>query len=116
VVVAFTAPSPTYRHVRAAGKAAEQWLKSIEAGTLKKTLTIKAAAVNSFAGHFGNAKPIHEATWDDVHAWVEALKVSGLQTPTLFNKTSYLRGFFDWATQMGYCRNGRRMRIRRSDT
>jgi hypothetical protein len=102
-LVAVTSPPPTHRHTRAAGKAAEQWLKSIEADTLKKTLTIKAAAVNSFAGHFGNAKPIHEATWDDVHAWVEALKMSGLQTPTLVNKTSYLRGFFDWATQMGYC-------------
>lgn len=102
-VMAVASPVPTHRHVRAAGKAAEQWLKSIEADTLKKTLTIKAAAVNSFAGHFGSAKPIHEATWDDVHAWVEALKTSGLQTPTLVNKTSYLRGFFDWATQMGYC-------------
>jgi integrase len=96
------ASAPTHRHTRAAGKAVDQWLKSIEADTLKKTLTIKAAAVNSFAGHFGKTKPIHEATWDDVHAWVEVLKFGGLQTPTLVNKCSYLRGFFDWATQMGY--------------
>jgi len=93
---------PAHRHVRAAGKAVEQWLKSIQADTLKKTLSIKSAAVSGFAGHFGRTRPIHEATWDDVHAWVEALKVSGLQTPTLVNKCSYLRGFFDWAVQVGY--------------
>ena len=100
--VAAAVPVSSHRHVRAAGKAVEQWLKSIQADTLKKTLTIKSAAVSGFAGHFGRNRPIHEATWDDVHAWVEALKVSGLQTPTLVNKCSYLRGFFDWAVQVGY--------------
>jgi integrase len=45
---------------------------------------------------------LHEVAREDIHAWVEALRLSGLQTPTLVNKCSYLRGFFDWAAQAGY--------------
>lgn len=86
---------------RPTGAAAEQWLKSIEADTLKKTLGIKSAAVMGFARHVGVKKMLHEVQREDVHAWVEALRTSGLQTPTLVNKCSYLRGFFTWAVQAG---------------
>lgn len=37
----------------------------------------------------------------DVDRWVEALRASGLQTPTIANKTGHLRGFFDWAKARG---------------
>ena len=87
---------------RAIGLAADQWLKSIEAETIRKTLTIKSAAIMGFARHVGMKKPMHEVLREDVHAWVEALRASGLQTPTLVNKTSYLRGFFTWAVQAGH--------------
>ncbi|BFI95479.1 MAG: site-specific integrase [Rhodanobacter sp.] len=87
---------------RAIGLAADQWLKSIEAETIRKTLTIKSAAIMGFARHVGMKKLLHEVQREDVHAWVEALRVSGLQTPTLVNKTSYLRGFFTWAVQAGH--------------
>jgi integrase len=93
---------PAHRLSRPIGKAAEQWLRSIRADTLKKTLTIKAAAVEGFAKHFGATRMLHEVAREDMHAWVEALRLSGLQTPTLVNKCSYLRGFFDWAAQAGY--------------
>ncbi|GAB2559047.1 site-specific integrase [Rhodanobacter koreensis] len=86
---------------RAIGKAADQWLKSIETDTLKKTLIIKAAAINGFVRHVGIKKMLHEVQRDDVHAWIEALRSSGLATPTLVNKCSYLRGFFAWAMQAG---------------
>jgi hypothetical protein len=79
---------------RPIGAAAEQWLKSIKADTLKKTLVIKTAAVMGFARHVGIKKMLHEVRSEDVSAWVEALRSSGLQTPTLVNKCSYLRGFF----------------------
>lgn len=87
---------------RAIGLVADAWLKSIEADTLRKTMTIKTAAVMSFARHVGMKKMLHEVQREDVHAWVEALRASGLQTPTLVNKTSYLRGFFTWAVQAGH--------------
>lgn len=87
---------------RAIGLAADQWLKSIEAETIRKTLTIKSAAIMGFARHVGVKKPMHEVQREDVHSWVEALRASGLQTPTLVNKTSYLRGFFTWAVQAGH--------------
>lgn len=92
------APVPQHRRTRAIG-AADQWLKSIASDTSQKTLTIKSAAVMEFAQHVGSKKMVHEVAREDVHAWVEALRASGLQTPTLVNKTSYLRGFFEWAVQ-----------------
>lgn len=87
---------------RAIGLVADAWLKSIQADTLRKTMTIKSAAVMGFARHVGLKKMLHEVQREDVHAWVEALRASGLQTPTLVNKTSYLRGFFTWAVQAGH--------------
>lgn len=87
---------------RSIGLAADAWLKSIEAETLRKTMTIKSAAVMGFARHVGMKKMLHEVQREDVHAWVEALRASGLQTPTLVNKTSYLRGFFSWAVLAGH--------------
>jgi integrase len=86
---------------RPIGMAVERWLKSIEADTLKKTFGIKTAAVMGFAQHVGVKKMLHEVQREDVHVWVEALRTSGLQTPTLINKTSYLRGFFTWAVAAG---------------
>lgn len=86
---------------REIGKAADQWLRSIKADTLPKTLIIKTAAVMGFVRHVGSKRMMHEVQREDVHAWVEALRASGLQTPTLVNKTSYLRGFFTWAVSSG---------------
>ena len=94
--VSSTPPRP-----RPIGAAAEQWLKSIKADTLKKTLVIKTAAVMGFARHVGLKKMLHEVRSEDVSAWVDALRSSGLQTPTLVNKCSYLRGFFTWAVKAG---------------
>jgi len=98
VIPTSTAPS----RPREIGLAADQWLKSIETETLRKTLTIKTAAIMGFARHVGMKKLMHEVQREDVHAWVEALRTSGLQIPTLVNKTSYLRGFFTWAVQAGH--------------
>lgn len=84
------------------GKAVMQWLAGIKSTTLPKTLTIKAAAVEGFARHYGEKKPVADAGRIEVGQWVEALRASGLQTPTIVNKMSYLRGFFDRAKARGY--------------
>lgn len=84
------------------GKVVTQWLADIRSSTLPKTLSIKAAAVEGFARHYGEKKPLHEAGRLDVGRWVEALRASGLSTPTIVNKCGYLRGFFDWVKARGY--------------
>jgi hypothetical protein len=81
VVLPVEPAAPAHRLSRPIGKAAEQWLRSIRADTLKKTLTIKAVAVEGFAKHFGADRMLHEVAREDIHAWVEALRLSGLQTP-----------------------------------
>ena len=45
---------------RAVGLVADAWLKSIQADTLRKTMTIKSAAVMGFARHVGLKKMLHE--------------------------------------------------------
>ncbi|UPG84530.1 integrase [Luteibacter aegosomatis] len=84
------------------GKAVAQWLADIKPNTLRKTHTIKAAAVEGFARHYGVKNPLHDAGRIDVGQWIESLRASGLQTPTIANKAGYLRGFFDWAKARGY--------------
>lgn len=84
------------------GKVVTQWLADIKSSTLPKTLSIKAAAVEAFAKHYGEKKPLHEAGRLDVGRWIEALRASGLSTPTIVNKCGYLRGFFDWVKARGY--------------
>lgn len=89
-----------------AGVAAEAFLKSIApgkdkqgqaTGTLLKTHSIKATAVNGFVSHFGARNPLDAVGRYQIGAWVDALRASGLATPTIVNKLSYLGGFLAWA-------------------
>lgn len=89
--------------VIAIGKAVTQWLAEIKSSTRPKTFKIKTAAVEGFAKHYGEKSSLKEAGRIDVGNWVQALRAGGLQTPTIVNKCSYLRGFFDWAKARGYC-------------
>ncbi len=84
------------------GKVVTQWLADIKSGTKPKTFSIKTTAVENFARHYGEKNPLKDAGRIDVGNWVQSLRASGLQTPTIVNKCSYLRGFFDWAKARGY--------------
>jgi integrase len=84
------------------GKVVTQWLADIKSSTLPKTLSIKAAAVEGFVRHYGEKKPVADAGRLDVGRWIEALRASGLSTPTIVNKTGYLKGFFEWTKARGY--------------
>ncbi|MBB3228783.1 integrase [Luteibacter sp. Sphag1AF] len=88
----------------AIGKAVVQWLAEIKSSTKTKTKTfkIKTTAVEGFARHYGEMNPLKDAQRIDVGNWVMALRSSKLETPTIVNKLSYLRGFFDWAKARGY--------------
>lgn len=84
------------------GKLVSQWLAEIKPSTKTKTFKIKTTAVEGFAKHYGEKNPLKDAGRIDVGAWVMALRASKLETPTIVNKLSYLRGFFDWAKARGY--------------
>ncbi|MBM7130986.1 DUF6538 domain-containing protein [Dyella mobilis] len=86
----------------AIGKALVQWLAEIKSSTKTKTFKIKTTAVEGFAKHYGEKNPLKDAQRIDVGNWVQALRGSKLETPTIVNKLSYLRGFFDWAKARGY--------------
>lgn len=86
----------------AIGKAVSQWLTEIKSSTKVKTHKIKTTAVEGFAKHYGEKNPLKDAQRIDVGNWVMALRSSKLETPTIVNKLSYLRGFFDWAKARGY--------------
>jgi hypothetical protein len=85
----------------AIGKAVTQWLLAIKAETIPKTLSIKSTAVNGFASYYGEKKLLGEVGRVDVDQWVEALRISGLSTPTLTDKCYYLKGFFALAYARG---------------
>ncbi|WP_114241457.1 DUF6538 domain-containing protein [Dyella sp. C9] len=84
------------------GKLVTQWLTEIKPSTKTKTFKIKTTAVEGFAKHYGEKNPLKDAGRIDVGAWVMTLRASKLETPTIVNKLSYLRGFFDWAKARGY--------------
>ena len=84
------------------GKAVTQWLAEIKSSTRPKTFKIKTTAVEGFAKHYGERSSLKDAGRIDVGNWIQALRAGGLQTPTIVNKCSYLRGFFDWAKARGY--------------
>ena len=86
----------------AIGKTVTQWLAEIKSSTKIKTFKIKTTAVEGFAKHYGEENALKDAQRIDVGNWVMALRASKLETPTLVNKLSYLRGFFDWAKARGY--------------
>jgi integrase len=84
------------------GKAVTQWLAEIKSSTRPKTFKIKTTAVEGFAKHYGEKSSLKDAGRIDVGNWVMALRAGKLETPTIVNKLSYLRGFFDWAKARGY--------------
>jgi len=97
------APTPPRGHLAPISKASAAWLAAIKPDALPKTHTIKRAAVESFVAHYGEVKPVSGVMREDVSAWIQALRNSGLATPTLANKTGYLTSFLDWCVGQGYC-------------
>lgn len=100
------APAPTVPVVKRSGltlaKAHRAWIQFITPSTIRKTLSIKSTAIGAFAKHVGLTKSIEDVTRTDVADWVQALRNEGLSTPTIVNKLSYLKGFFEWAKGAGH--------------
>lgn len=89
------------------GKAAKDYLATLTGGTMPdKTRTQKRSAVNGFTTWKDDHKPLTEVTRTDVALWVQSLRQSGIATPTLANKCSYLKAFFAWAQASAYYPEG----------
>lgn len=85
------------------GEAARKYLLTLAANQMPdKTRTQKRAAVFGFAAWKGDAQPLTSVTRTDVAEWIQSLRNTGLATPTLFNKASYLKSCLAWAQASGY--------------
>jgi integrase len=71
-----------------------------------KTRSQKRASINGFATWRGLKHPLNTCTRTDVSEWVQSLRATNLATPTLANKTSYLKAVFEWAQTAGYFPKG----------
>lgn len=91
----------------AVGEASRKYLLTLDSALLPdKTRSHKRAAVNGFAQWAGLKKPLSECSRTDVAEWVQSLRAENLATPTLANKTSYLKAFFAWAQTAGHLPQG----------
>lgn len=81
-----------------------KWLLTLKEAK-PKTVKQKRAAAESFAFRLGST-PLGNVTRTDVSEWLECLRTSGLTTRTLYNKASFLSGFFAWAMGAGYFPRG----------
>ncbi len=86
-------------------EAARKWVLTLEGVTKPKTLRIKRTAVDGFARWRGK-RPLSDITRTDISEWMASLRNNGCATPTLANKASYLKGFFDWAIGAGHYPQG----------
>lgn len=99
-------PTPLVSAHITLGEAAKKYLLTLDAQTVKKTKSQKAAAVNGLAEHKGKKTPLSEVTRTDVLVFFESLRLKSIQTPTLANKQSYIKAFFAWAQNAGYYPQG----------
>lgn len=100
------APSPAIPRMTL-GEVARKYLLTLDGTQIPdKTRTQKRAAVNGFAQWKGVTTPVAEVTRTDVAEWVQSLRAGGLATPTLTNKTSYLKACVAWAQASGYFPQG----------
>lgn len=100
-----TAPAAVVAEAISMGKARDAWLKSLEAFTSPKTLTIKGTAINMLVDYIGSNRQVHTIGRPDMARFYQHLRDKGNSTPSIYNKQSYLGGaggFFDWATKSGH--------------
>lgn len=103
------APVPVVVEPITLGKGRDAWLKSLEANTLPKTLTIKRTAADALVDYIGAKRAMHTLTRADLARFYQHLRDAGAATPTLFNKQSYLggkSGLFEWAMASGHYPRG----------
>ena len=96
---------PVVDEAIALGKGRDAWIKSLQANTLPKTLTIKKTAADALVSYLGASRAMHTITRADFARFFQHLRDGGLSTPTLRNKQSYIggeHGFIAWAAASGH--------------
>ncbi len=97
---------PTVAKVLTLGQAKDLWLTAIEPTTLPKTLTIKRSAITQFTAYAGAGTKLPEIARPDLAGFFQHLRNGNISTPTIVNKSSYLKHFFEWCSASGYYPEG----------
>ncbi|WP_313247565.1 DUF6538 domain-containing protein [Stenotrophomonas acidaminiphila] len=84
------------------GKAKDLWLAAIAPTTIPKTLTIKRSAIAQFTAYIGAARELPTIERPDLAGFFQHLRDGNISTPTIVNKSSYLKHFFEWCAAAGY--------------
>lgn len=84
------------------GKAKDLWLTAIEPTTIPKTLTIKRSAIKQFTAYIGAQRDLPTIERPDLAGFFQHLRDGKISTPTIVNKSSYLKHFFEWCAAAGY--------------
>ena len=106
VSVAPIPPKATVAKVLTLGQAKELWLTAIEPATIPKTHTIKRTAITQFTAYVGADTKLPEIARPDVANFFQHLRNGNISTPTIVNKSSYLKHFFEWCSASGYYPEG----------
>ena len=85
-----------------AQKALDRWLVELKGSTKPKTLVIKRTAVEDFVRFVGAGKLVNEITRPDLADYYQHCRASGMATPTIYNRQSYLKGFFKYLIGGGF--------------
>lgn len=99
-------PTPSVARLLTLGQAKDLWLTAIEPTTIRKTLTIKRSAITQFEAFIGAGKKLPEISRPDLAGFFQHLRNGNISTPTIVNKSSYLKHFFEWCSASGYYPEG----------
>jgi integrase len=83
------------------GKSVQDWVLTLDGTVKKKTEIIMRCAIDGFVEGRENMR-LADVRRTDVSAWIQKLRNSGIQTPTIASKMSYLTRFFNWAMGAGH--------------
>lgn len=106
VAVVPVPPKPNVAKVLTLGQAKDLWLTAIEPSTIPKTHTIKRSAITQFTAYAGTDTKLPDIARPDLAGFFQHLRNGNISTPTIVNKSSYLKHFFEWCSASGYYPEG----------
>lgn len=106
VAAAPVPPKPIVAKVLTLGQAKDLWLTAIEPSTIPKTHTIKRSAITQFTAYAGADTKLPDIARPDLAGFFQHLRNGNISTPTIVNKSSYLKHFFEWCSASGYYPEG----------
>jgi integrase len=83
-------------------EASRRWENSLGPDVPAKTRMQMRGAVRDLCGAVGSSREMGTVARPDLAAWFALMRQRGLKTPTLANRQSYAKRFFDWCSASGY--------------